>query len=249
MAHTFTKSNNKNKHMKQIKLSLVALTLLISAQTLSAQSVDEIVNKYVEALGGKEKLSSLKTVRMEGAMNANGTDVDITITKAQLIGVRMDIAVMGMNGYQIITPTAGWSFMPFMGQTAPEAMKEEQVKSAVPSLDLQGNLFQYQEKGNKLELLGKENVGGAECYKLKETLKSGKTAIIFIDTKTNYIAKSVTTQNVNGEEKEVENNYSNYKPTANGFIFAYTNTTMQGEMNFSKIEANIPLDDKIFIAE
>ena len=235
--------------MKQIKWSFVALILLISAQTLSAQSVDEIVSKYVDALGGKDKLSSLKTVRMEGTMDVNGTDIDITVTKSQLVGLRMDIAVMGMNGYQIITPTAGWSFMPFMGQTAPEAMKEEQIKSAVPSLDLQGNLFEYKEKGNKLELLGKENVGGAECYKIKETLKSGKIATIFIDTKTNYIAKSINTQNVNGEEKEVENNYSNYKATANGFIFPYTNSTMQGEMNFSKIEANIPLDDKIFTAQ
>jgi len=234
--------------MKQIKLGILAIVGLISVQAMHAQSVDDIVNKYVDALGGKDKLAALKTVRMEGTMNANGTDIDITITKSQMVGVRMDIAVMGMNGYQIITPTAGWSFMPFAGQTSSEAMKDEQVKSAAPSLDLQGNLFNYKEKGNKVELLGKENVGTVECYKIKATLKSGKTATYFIDTKTNYLIKSVTTQNINGEEKEVENTYSNYKATSNGFIFPYTTTNAQGEINFSKIEANIPLDDKVFVA-
>ncbi len=235
--------------MKQIKMSLVALTILISAQTLHAQSVDEIISKYVDALGGKEKLSSLKTVRMEATMNSNGTDIDITITKSQFVGQRIDIAVMGMNGYQIYTPTAGWSFMPFAGQTTPEAMKDEQVKSAASSLDVQGNLFNFKEKGNTLELIGKENVGAAECYKIKATLKSGKIITYFIDTKTHYIAKSVSTQNVNGEEKEVENVYANYKPTSNGFIFPYSSTNVQGEMNFSKIEVNVPVDDKIFTPE
>jgi hypothetical protein len=235
--------------MKQIKLGILAIITLISTQTLHAQSVDDIVSKYVDALGGKDKLASLKTVRMEGTMNSNGTDIGITITKFQMVGVRMDIAVMGMNGYQIITPTAGWIFMPFAGQTSPEAMKEEQVKSAAPSLDLQGNLFDYKEKGNRLELLDKENVGSVECYKMKETLKSGKIATYFIDTKTNYIVKSITTQNINGEDKEVENNYSNYKATDNGYIFPYTNTTLQGEINFSKIEANISLDEKIFTTD
>ena len=227
--------------MKQIKLGLLVVAALIAGQTIKAQNVDEVVNKYVDALGGKEKLASLKTVRMEAVMNANGTDVDITITKSQMVGLRMDIAVMGMNGYQIVTPTAGWSFMPFAGQTAPEAMKDEQLKAGLSGLDIQGNLFNYKEKGTQVELLGKEKVDNADCYKIKATLKSGKVITYFIDDKTYNVVKSVSMQNINGEDKEVANGYSNYKATANGYVFPYTSTTMQGEMNFSKIEVNVPV--------
>lgn len=234
--------------MKQIKFCIAAIAALISVQTVTAQTVDEVVNKYVDALGGKEKLASLKTVRMEATMNANGADIDLTITKSQMVGQRIDIAVMGMNGYQIYTPTAGWSFMPFAGQTSPEAMKDDQVKSASSALDLQGNLFNYKEKGHQVELLGKEKVDSFECYKLKATLKSGKVVTYFIDTKSNHIVKSISMQNINGEEKEATNGYSNYKATDNGFIFPYVGTSMQGEMNFTKIEANVPVDDKVFIA-
>ena len=234
--------------MKKIKFCIVSIAALINVQTATAQTADEVVNKYVDALGGKEKLASLKTVRMEATMNANGADVDLTITKSNMIGQRIDIAVMGQNGYQIFTPTAGWSFMPFMGQTSPEAMKDDQVKSSLSALDLQGNLFNYKEKGNTVELLGKEKVDSFDCYKLKATLKSGKVVTYFIDTKGNHIVKSISTQNINGEEKEVTNGYSNYKATDNGFIFPYVGTNMQGEMNFTKIEANVPVDNKIFIA-
>ncbi len=232
--------------MKQFKLGLLALTALVSVHTTKAQTVDEIVNRNIAAMGGKEKLETLKTVRMEGLLNTQGTDVNLVITRATLIGQRIDISVMGMDGYQINTPTAGWNYMPFMGQTSPEAMKDDQIKAGTAVLDLQGNLLNYKDKGTTLELLGKEKVDTADCYKLKATLKGGKVITYFIDTQLNYVVKTVNTQNLNGEEKEVASIFSNYKPTADGYIFPWTNITIQGQIDFSKIEANVPVDAKIF---
>ena len=83
--------------MKQIKFGIVVIAALIGIQSVTAQTVDEVVNKYVDALGGKEKLASLKTVRMEATMSANGADIEITITKSQMVGQRLDIAVMGIR--------------------------------------------------------------------------------------------------------------------------------------------------------
>ena len=232
--------------MKQIKLGLLALATLLSVQSAKAQNIDEVVNKYVAALGGKEKLSTLKSVRMDGTLNASGTDVNLTITKSQLVGERIDIIAMGMNGYQIFTPTMGWVYMPFMGQTVPEVMKEEQIKTGAAGLDIQGALFNYKEKGIDLQLLGKEKVDSFDCYKIKATFKSGLTINYFIDTKTNYIVKTIATQKIGAEQKEEINGYANYKSTDNGYIFPFTTTIEQGEINFTKIETNIPVDNKIF---
>ena len=232
--------------MKQIKLGLLALTALVSVQTIKAQTVDEIIDKNVAAMGGKEKLSNLKTVRMEGVLNTQGTDVNLVITRSNMVGQRIDISVMGMDGYQIFTPTAGWAFLPFMGQTAPEVMKDDQVKAGTIVLDVQGNLFNYKQKGTTVELLGKNKVDSADCYKLKVTLKNGKAFIYFVDTKTNYVVKTLSKQNVNGEEKDMETGYSNYKPTVDGYIFPFTSTSERGQTDFSKIEVNVPVDAKIF---
>jgi len=232
--------------MKQFKLGLLALTILVSVQTTQAQTVDEIVNKNITAMGGKEKLATLKTVRMEGLLNTQGTDVNLVITRSTLVGQRIDISAMGMDGYRINTPTAGWNFMPFMGQTSPEAMKDDQIKAGIAVLDIQGNLFNYKDKGTTVEFLGMEKVDSADCYKLKATLKSGKVMTYFIDTKTNYVVKTVNTQNLNGKESEVASIFSNYKPTADGYIFPWTNIATEGQIDFSKIEANVPVDAKIF---
>ena len=111
-------------------------------------------------------------------------------------------------------------------------MKEEQLKGCLSGLDIQGTLFNYKEKGNQVELLGKEKVDNADCYKIKATLKSGKIITYFIDAKTYNIVKTISTQSINGEDKEVASGYSNYKANASGYIFPYTSTNMQGEMNF-----------------
>ncbi len=232
--------------MKQFKSGLLALVALIIAQGIQAQTIDEVVNKYVAAMGGKEKLSTLKSVRMEGMLNANGTDVNLTITKSQLEGERIDIVAGGMNGYQIFTPTAGRVYMPFLGQSAPEVMKEEQVKTGAAGLDIQGALFNYKEKGTELELAGNEKVDNYDCYKIKARLQSGLNINYFIDTKTNYIVKTVAILKVGAGEKEEVNGYGNYKATDAGYVFPYTTTIEQGEINFSKIETNVSVDDKLF---
>ena len=237
---------NNNKMMKKLKLGLLALIVVVSVQTMQAQTVDDVVNKYVAALGGKDKITSLKTIRMEGTMNTNGTDVNVTVTRSNMVGQRIDISVMGMDGYKIFTPTAGWNYMPFAGQTAPEAMKDDEVKAGASGLDLTGGLYNYKEKGNQLELLGKDKVDSADCYKIKATLKSGKVITYFIDAKTYYIVKQTSTQNVNGTDKEMTTGYSNYKPTTNGYIVPFTTTNMQGQIDYSKVEVNIPVDAKVF---
>ena len=69
--------------MKKLQLSIFAIAILLS---IKAQTIDEVVNKNIEAMGGKEKLSSIKTLIMEGSMNAGGQDVGITVTKSHLVG-------------------------------------------------------------------------------------------------------------------------------------------------------------------
>lgn len=233
--------------MKKFKSGLLTFAALVIVQVATqAQTIDEIVSKFVTAMGGKEKLSTLKSVRMEGLLNANGTDVNLTVTKVQSVGERIDITAMGMIGYQIFTPTAGVVFMPFMGQSAPEAMKEEQIKTGAAGLDLQSALFNYKEKGNDLQLMGKEKVDSFDCFKILATLKSGLIVTYYIDANTNYIVKTIATQKVGAGQKEEVNGYAHYKATDDGYIFPYTNTIEQGEINFSKIETNVPVSDKIF---
>lgn len=231
-----------------MKLIAAAAFLLCSLSSL-AQTADEVISSHIEAMGGKEKLKSINTVRFEGTMNAMGQDVSITITKTHDVGQRVDISVMGMTGYQINTPTAGWNFMPFAGQSAPEAITDEEVKARQSQLDLHGTFTDYKEKGVVVELQGKETVENEECHKLKATFKSGNSTTYFISTKTHYVVKSTSVRTMQGQEMEIATVYSNYKANPEGYIFAHTTSTPNGDINFEKIEVNKPVDPKLYTTE
>lgn len=231
--------------MKAIRfLVLAALTLTVI--NVHAQTVDEIMAKYTEAMGGKEKLSNLKTVRMSGSMNVQGTDVTLTMTKAQLSGVRLDMEIMGSSNYQVANTKQGWQFMPVMGMASPQEMDEDMLKSFTNQMDIQGPLFNSKEKGYKVELAAGDKADDADAYKLKITFPNGKTAFYFVDKKTNRLVKTSGKTTMQGQEMDVETSFSDYKQNADGYWFPYTVTSAQGPISFDKIETNVAVDPKIF---
>ena len=50
--------------MKIFKAAVMLTLVLLSVGAVQAQTAEEIANKYVEAIGGKEKLQGLKSVYM-----------------------------------------------------------------------------------------------------------------------------------------------------------------------------------------
>lgn len=228
-----------------MKRILCSLFLLSHALLVNAQSADDIITNYINALGGPEKLSALKTIKMTGSLTVQGMGIEVTVTASHGIGSRTDINVPGMGeGFQIYTPSKGWSYLPFQGQTSVEEMTEDQLKGGQTQLDLQGQLYNYKEKGNTVELLGKETVDGMDCYKLKVQLAYGRINTFFIDSKNYYRVRTIATV----EGKEIETNYSNFKKTEDGYVYPFSQSNPNGTIEFSTIEVNKPVDVTIFKA-
>jgi hypothetical protein len=235
--------------MKNLLVFCFFLLSLVLAQFAKAQTVDEVIDKYITAIGGKEKMLALKTVKMEGNLSVQGFDVGVVTTVANGIGSRTDISVPGMGeGYQIMTPAKGWSFMPFQGQSVPEEVSEDQVKAGQNALDIQSPFLNYKEKGNTVELLGKEKTEGADCYKIKLTNKFGKESTVYIDAVNYYRIKVVSTAEINGQKTEVSIVFSDFKKTPDGYVFPYAQTNPRGLVTYSTIEVNKPVDENIFKA-
>lgn len=229
--------------MKRIVFSLC---LLATAFIAKAQTADEIVNMYIKAIGGADAWKKINSVKLEGTMQVQGAEVTVTQTVLHGKGSRQEISVMGMTGYTTITPTAGWNFMPFQGQTAPEAMTAEDIAEQQDQLDAQGILIDYAQKGHTVEYLGKDDVEGTECYKLKINKKGGKPETYYIDTKSNYLIRSVSIQKANGQEVETTTNFSNYEKLPEGIVVAKSMTLPFGELNFTKFTINGTVDESIF---
>ena len=233
--------------MKKVQMCLFAVAAMMSIQSVKAQTADEVIDKYVTALGGKEKILSLKSVKEVGSLNVQGMDVGVTVTREQGVGSRNDISVPGMGeGFQVVNPIKGWDFMPFMGQASPEEVSADKLKSSLSLLDIQGSLVNYKEKGSQVEMSGKEKVENAECYKLKLTDKQGVISTLFIDSKNNYLVKSIVTAKSSNGDINTELSFGDFKKTEEGYIFPFSEVMERGTIIFTLIETNKPVDEKIF---
>lgn len=215
------------------------------SQFIHAQTADEIVNKHIDAIGGKDAWMKINSMVMTGMQKAQGAEITLKFTVLNGKGMRVDFSFGGMSGYQILTPNAGWNFSPFQGQKQAEPITADELKEAQEELDIQGSLINYKEKGHTIEYLGKDDIEGVEAFKLKETLKSGKVETIYIDPKDYFIMRVVSKRKANGQEMEVTQNMSNYQKLPEG-IFVPMAMSGQGDITITKIEVNVPVDESIF---
>jgi hypothetical protein len=232
--------------MKPFKIILFSFIAMLSVVVVKAQTADEVIAKSINAIGGADAWKKITSIKFEGSMQVQGADVSVTKTVLHEKGSRQDISAMGMAGFIIVAPTAGWNYMPFNGQTAPEPMTAEDVAGSQPDLDVQGSLINYAAKGHTVEFLGKDDVDGTECFKLKVNYKGGTTETMYFDTKNYYVIRSVTKRKTNGQEMESTTNFSNYEKLPEGIVVAKSITLPFGELNLTKITVNGPVDETIF---
>jgi len=232
--------------MKHLRLTLLGLVLLTTFITGYAQTADEIIAKHLVAIGGMDAWRKVNSVYTEGNLKVQGADVSVSGTVLNGKGMRQNISVMGMTGFQIMTPQGGWNFMPFQGQAKPEPITAEDLKENADQMDTQGALVDYKQKGHSVEFIGKEDIEGTEAFKLRVTHKSGKVSTLFIDPASYYIIRSVSKQKANGQEMEIATNLSNYKKLPEGIVVPMSVSLPFGEMTITKVEINKPVDEKIF---
>ena len=232
--------------MKLIRTSAIAIVAMLVSVFTFAQTAEEIIAKHIEAVGGTAAWKKVNSLYYEGKMTVQGAEINVTITALNGKGSRQNISVMGMTGYQIVTPTAGWNFMPFQGQTTAEPMTADQLKESADDLDVQGKLVDYKSKGHSVEYLGKDDVEGTECFKIKITTKAGNVETVFIDPKSYYIVRSVVKRTANGQETDVQSDLSNFQKLPEGIVVPFSITLPFGEMVISKAEVNKQVDVSTF---
>src|SRR5205814_8255603 len=86
--------------------------------------------------------------------------------------------------------------------------------------DFYGPLVEYKAKGHRVELIGKENVQGTSCYKLKIMLKTGNLMYQYLDAKTFLEVREELIHTVDGKQMEIEETVGDYKEVG-GVLFAH----------------------------
>ena len=230
-------------------LALVAFSLLAAAPATAEMTLDEILSNYYEALGGKDAWAKVENVRQTGSMSMMGMEAPFTVVLAEPNKTKVEFEIQGMKGIQSFDGDSGWQLMPFMGSTEPEEMPDEMVKMMSASAGVAGPLFDYEAKGNKVELVGTADVEGTAAYQLHITLPNGFEMDWFLDAEYFVPIQSKMTMEVQGQTFETTTTLSDYKEIG-GVMMAHSTTqsTPMGAqtMTVTKTEVNVDLGDDFF---
>ena len=229
------------------KLILSAAVFVLSIGTLLAQSVDEIVAKNLNAIGGAAKLHAVKSVIIENAIKVQGLEIENQTTILVGKAMRSDSKIMGNNLVQAFDGTTPWSITPVImgGNGQAQVMPENMSKSVVNQID-PFPLFDYAKKGTALVLLASEKVKDKDAYHLKISPKAGAESEIWIDVESGLMSKLKTIQN----GQEIELFFSNYKEIQ-GIYFAMsieTSNPIAGivTIDTKTVKLNNAIDEVIF---
>ncbi len=231
------------------KVALCLAVAAVSALPAAAQTMDEIIAKSIEARGGEAKLRAVKSLRFSGKIEVGpGIVVPTNMVIKRPGMVRMEFTLQGMTAVQAYDGNQGWAIM---GKKDAEPMAADDVKDLENEADIDGPLMDYKAKGNTVEYLGKDKVGGSDAYKLRVTKKNGIIDTSFIDVDTGLEVKTITKTKIHGIDTEVETTYSDFR-TVDGLVIPFaieTGTvggTLKQKITVDKIEINPDVSDADF---
>src|SRR5467141_519382 len=238
------------RRVVRIFLSVAAAIVFFSIAA-SAQTVDEVIAKNIQAHGGLDKLKSVHSLRTTAKFNQGSFRADFRQENKRADKVREEFIIQGMAQVQAYDGRAGWQINPFGGRKDAELMSQDDLKSLVVDADIDGPLVDYKEKGHKAELVGHDSMEGTDCFKIKLSMKNGDVRYYYLDADSYLELKLEIQTTIRGALQESELYYGDYEQV-NGIYYAFAveqaqkGSASRAQISVVKIEQNIPLEETHF---
>ena len=240
-------------------LFLLIAVASVHAQAPAAQAnpaaalptVDEIIAKNLQAKGGAEKWQAVKSVKMSGNMTAQGKEMPLTVYAMRPNFNRQEIVLPAGKAIQAFDGTTAWVVNPMLGINTPQVVPGQAAEFTKQSADFDGALINYKDKGNVIELVGKEQFEGKDVYHLKVTAKGGPLQHYLLDANSGLELRTSTEVELgNGQKQTLTSAMTNYK-AVNGIMIPHTVTQTAGDKpllqwTITSVEFNTVTDDSIF---
>jgi hypothetical protein len=231
--------------MQLSKTLCIAFAATASFLSAHAQSVDDIISKHIDAIGGKEKLSQVATTYIQGTLQAMGNNSNYSIYMLNGKDFLLKADFNGQTLTQCYTDSSGWTINPFEGG-APAPMSSDEYKAAKYQLFFPDIFATYPENGVKAMLMGQQD----STYKIQVTMPDSTQSTYYIDTASYLITQEVGTGFMQGNQVTITNQFSNYQKTDAGIIIPFASNSDFGDFSISRtidtINFNKPIDSAMF---
>jgi hypothetical protein len=235
----------------------MAVLLLGWAQAASAQTADDVVEKYLAAIGGRAALGKLTSRTMTGTITLStpGGDVSGPVeimnqerNKSRTV-ITLDLSSLGAGQMvvdQRFNGTAGYILDNLQGNRDITGNQLENMKNgSFPS-----PLLSYKERGATVELGGKEKVGARDAYVLILTPKSGSVVRQYVDAESFLAIRVMLKVEVPqvGEFEQTTDllDYRDVDGLKIPFLVKSTSAVQNSTIVITKVEHNTRIDEALF---
>jgi hypothetical protein len=197
-----------------------SLTLLALSASARAQTVEDVVRRYLAARGGIEKLRSVQSLRLTGTMELPGVTAPFVLELARPGRMRTEFTVEGQKGVRGWDGRNAWEVLPLPGEKA-RLMSPEDAAEARAQADVDlSPLVDATAKGYAIELVGRDRLPGGDTWKLLVRGNDVPPRTLHVDAKTHLVVQTVDTRTVEGREVEFVTEVGDYG-TEHGLVFPH----------------------------
>src|ERR1700738_246184 len=222
-AHTIICGENRlGRSFRVMKIKPFCFAILLFLPlSAAAQTADEIFTKALAARGGVARIKAVHTQRILGTINfGGGTDGPFLVELERPGKMHIEVTVEGQTLIRSYDgKSTGWIINPFSQSKGVEPMSAEDISNIADESDFDGPLVDYKEKGNKIELAGKEDIEGKPAYRLKLTSKKGETRSYLFDAAPYHLVRWEGTRKVGDKDVPWESLFRDYREVS-GLQFA-----------------------------
>lgn len=209
-----------------------AMTLKIPTD----MNAETVVNKYFEAIGGKDKAKAVKTTMMVANATIQGTPLVMTVKAALPNKILQEISVMGNTMQKTI-------FNGTTGYSSSRGKKKDMTAEEVTKAKAENTIFKDLAYSSG-KLIRIEPLDGKNAIVLKYN-----DSEIYYDMTSGLKVKEVKTSKMpNGKEVKVPTVFSNYKEV-NGIKFPHSIEVKSGPMNLNFIVKEIKTNEGVSDAD
>jgi hypothetical protein len=237
-----------------LKGSLYRLLLILMLAQAGAPSVDQIVARSVEALGGAAKFATVDSIKVQGRMRfGQGAFTPFTVIAKRPNLFRMELSIGPDHVTQAFDGAIGWQSVSGEHKQEPTTLTGDSLAHLIDQAAnaIGGPLLDLEKRHNTAELVGVEAVNGVNCYQVKITLGTGDTMMVFIDSSTFHETQEELPMQVNGKATIIQQSVGGYRRFGPVLVACLFVTREKGgedrqRMEIDSVEINPPVETTVF---
>jgi outer membrane lipoprotein-sorting protein len=239
------------------RLATAALVVAMSSM-VAAQTVDEIITKSIAAVGGRAALQKIKSRRVTGTITLGtpGGNIDGTVeivyaapNKSRSL-ITADLSALGAGTLtldQRFDGSAGYILDSLQGNREMTGNQLDNMRNG----SFPHPFLNYKELGFSAKLEGKDKVGDRDAYVIVFEPATGSTVRQYIDAETFLPIQSKVKIEVPQLGSDVEqtvllSDYRDVDGVKIPFLMKVSSTVQNYTVVTTKVEHNVPIDEKLF---